>query len=165
MAAPPPEIRSIEEEDVPLAGLGAAISTTVLWRLENAPGTALSDAFTDVASGIWYTEAVAWAANNGIVNGYAGGTFQPERNITRQEMAAILYRYMDHLGYDVTGRAALDSFSDGGETGAWALDYLRWANSAGIITGKNGGRIDPLGNASRAEVATMLQRVVSTMLK
>ena len=88
----------------------------------------------------------------------------PNRNISRQEMAAILYRYMNYLGYDMSAQGNLSTFEDGESVSAWALPSVRWANGTGIITGKDGNRIDPLGNATRAEVATMFMRIVTEMV-
>ena len=138
---------------------------TVLWRLENKPEDFAANNFPDVSDGTWYTEAVEWASKNGIVTGYTDGTFQPNRNITRQEMAAMLYRYMNYLGYDMSARGDLSKFTDAEQIGSWALENVQWANGAGIITGKTGNLIDPLGNATRAEVATMLMRIVTNMVK
>ena len=138
---------------------------TVLWRLENKPEDFAANNFPDVLDGTWYTEAVEWASKNGIVLGYSNGTFQPDRNITRQEMAAMLYRYMNYLGYDMSARGDLSKFADADQVGSWALENVQWANGAGIITGKTGNLIDPLGNATRAEVATMLMRIVTNMVK
>ena len=138
---------------------------TVLWRLENKPEDFGANIFPDVADGTWYTEAVEWASKNGIVLGYGDGSFRPDQSITRQEMAAMLYRYMNYLGYDMSARGDLSTFNDADQVGDWALENVQWANGAGIITGKDGNRIDPLGNATRAEVATMLMRIVTNMVK
>ena len=137
---------------------------TVLWRLENKPEDFAANLFPDVADNTWYTEAVEWATKHKIVEGYDDGTFMPNRNISRQEMAAILYRYMNYLGYDMSAQGDLSAFADSESVSAWALPSVRWANGAGIITGKDGNRIDPLGNATRAEVATMFMRIVTEMV-
>ena len=152
-------------EFAPNTAMTRGMLVTVLWRLENKPEDFAANGFSDVANGTWYTEAVAWAAKNGIVTGYSDGTFLPNRNVTRQEMAAMLYRYMNYIGYDLSARGDLSRFADEDEVSAWAEENMRWANGAGIITGKDGNRIDPLGNATRAEVATMLMRIVTNMVK
>ena len=145
--------------------MNRAMLVTVLHRLENTPSGASSRNFPDVEQGNYYTDAVRWAAENGIVTGYEDGTFAPNRSITRQEMAVILCRYMAKQGYDVSGRADFSRFSDGGSVPAWASDALSWAVSAGILTGTGDGRLDPTGTATRSQVAAMLMRVVSAMVK
>ena len=138
---------------------------TVLWRLENRPEAAGNMAFDDVEDGAYYAEAVNWAAENGLVNGYGDGTFRPNRSITREEMAALLHRYMNYLGYEFTPVDSLDAFSDGDTVSAWAVDDVKWAVGAGMIAGRPDGTIDPQGTANRAEVATMFMRFISAMVK
>ena len=147
----------------PNTNMNRAMLVTVLHRLEDTPVTSAANIFSDVGTE-YYTDAVKWASSNGIVTGYEDGTFLPARNITRQEMAVILCRYMEKLGYDVSARADFSTFSDGGSVATWASDAMQWAVGAGIITGKPGNLIDPTGTATRAEVATMLMRVVKAMV-
>ena len=137
---------------------------TVLWRLEGKPaGTGTR--FDDVPDGLYYSEAVRWAAGIGVVNGYGDGTFLPDENITREQLAAVFYRYMNYLGYDTSARAGLNSFSDGGKVSGWAVDSIKWSVAEGIVTGRSDGTIDPQGNATRAEVATLVMRIVKAMVK
>ena len=148
----------------PTASMTRAMLVTVLHRLEDQPGAGAAAAFDDVPAGAWYTLAVAWASENGIVTGTGSG-FNPDGSVTREQIATILYRYMQYLGLDVSARGELSKFSDGGETSGWAEDAMEWAVGAGILTGKSGTVLDPTGTASRAEVATMLQRLVEYMVK
>ena len=126
---------------------------TVLHNLERNPYQPVTGAFADVNSGAWYVEGVAWAAANGIVTGYGGGQFGPNDNITREQLAVMLWRY--------AGRPAATSrelrFADAYRASDWALEALRWATENGIINGKGGGILDPAGQATRAETAQMLK--------
>ena len=130
---------------------------TLLYRLENQPSTPASS-FTDVASGAYYANAVAWANANGIVSGYGSGKFGPNDKVTREQLAAILYRYAQYKKYDVSGAKSLDGYTDAQSVSSYAVPALQWANAAGIVTGKSGSKLDPKGNATRAEVAAMLMR-------
>ena len=142
-------------EFAPNGLLSRGMMVTILYRLEGKP--AVSGApFADVGSGLWYTDAVAWAAANGIVDGYGNGNFGPEDNITREQMAAILYRYASFKGYDMSARGNLSSFTDGSQTSAWAREAMQWAVGTGLINGKGNATLDPLGTAQRSEVAQIL---------
>ena len=134
-----------------------AMLVTVLHRLAGKPAGGEST-FTDVKGGIWYSEAVAWASASGVVGGVGGGRFAPERNVTREQLAAILYRYAQNRGYDVSADAALTEFADASLVSGYAVSAMRWASGAGILSGKSGNRLDPQGNATRAEVAMILLR-------
>ncbi len=134
-----------------------AMLVTVLWRYENCP-EAKPSSFTDLTAD-WYKDAVAWAAENGIVTGVGDNKFNPNGNITREQMAAILYRYAQKKGFDTTARGDLKSFPDGEKVSAYAADAIAWTVGEGIING-NGGRLDPQGNATRAQVATILMRFI-----
>lgn len=147
----------------PTVPMTRAMLVTVLHRLEDQPGAGAAASFGDVPAGAWYALAVAWASENSIVTGTGSG-FNPDGNVTREQIAAILYRYMRYLGPDVSASGDLSKFSDGGETSGWAEDAMKWAVGAGILTGKSGTILDPTGTASRAEVATMLQRLVNLMI-
>jgi len=130
---------------------------TILYRLEGEP-TVSQSTFTDVATGQWYTDAVAWAAANKIVEGYGNNTFGPNDDITREQMATILYRYAVYQGYDVRGLANLSGYTDVGTVSDWALTAMRWANSEGLITGRTTTTLVPKDNAIRAEAATIFMR-------
>ena len=128
---------------------------TILYRLENEPAVS-GNPFGDVETGKYYANAVVWAAANDIVNGYGEGIFGPEDNITREQLAAILYRYATSKGYDVSATGDLSAFADGATASDWATTALSWAVSNGIMNGKGDGVLDPTGNATRAEAAQML---------
>lgn len=121
--------------------------------------------FPDVPEGQWYAKAVAWAQRSGIVEGYDDEQFHPDTLVTREQLATILRRYAQHKGYDVSAAATLDGFSDGGATGAWAEASVKWAVAAGLLSGKENGRLDPTGTATRAETAAILQRFCQTQGK
>lgn len=133
---------------------------TILYRLEGKPDSTGDSTFTDVKTGNWFTPQVQWAAEKGIVRGYADGSFKPNREITRQEFAAILYRYADYKNYDVNRGQTLDAFPDKDQVDSYAQVPLQWAVDAGLITG-SGGRLNPKGKAVRAQTATILHRMQS----
>ncbi len=139
-----------------------AMLVTVLWRYSGEPygGT---NHFYDVPGGQWYTEAVAWAANNGVVTGVAEGRFNPNGNVTREQMATILYRYAKSMGLNVSASASLSTFADGYSVSGWAADAMRWCVAEGIIGGTN-GRLMPQGNATRAQVAAILMRFIENVV-
>lgn len=130
---------------------------TILHRLEGAPA-ASGSRFTDVAQGAYYADAVAWAAENGIVNGIRETAFAPDQVITREQLAAILYRYAQYKDYDVTASGSLDAYTDASEISAYAADAMQWANGQGLITGVTDTTLDPQGSATRAQAATILMR-------
>lgn len=141
----------------PKANTTRGMVVTVLYRQENQPSTSAAS-FTDVASGAYYANAVAWANANGIVSGYGSGKFGPNDKVTREQLAAILYRYAQYKKYDVSGANSLDGYTDVQSVSSYAVPALQWANAAGVVTGKSGSKLDPKGNATRAEVAAMLMR-------
>lgn len=134
---------------------------TVLWRYEGQPEGGVNQ-FADVKDGVWYAKAVAWAAENGIVTGVGNNKFDPNGKITREQMAAILFRYSDYKGYDVSRRDDFDGFPDKAKVSSWAKDAYGWAVAEKLITG-NDGRLDPQGNATRAQVATILMRFIQNI--
>jgi len=127
---------------------------TVIYRLAKEPETAAEDLFNDVADGKYYTEAIAWAAENGIVAGYGNNRFGPEDPITREQLATILWRYAG----SPESFGSLDKFSDGKKASSYAVPALKWVVEQKIVSGKGNGILDPGGNATRAEVAAMLMR-------
>lgn len=131
----------------------------IIYNMEDQPTVTGSSAFTDVADGAWYANAVTWAAENGIVGGYGGGLFGPEDNITREQFAAILYRYAQAKGYDtsVGENTNILSYTDALEISEYAIPAMQWACGAGIMEGY-AGYLTPQGDATRAQVATMLMR-------
>lgn len=134
-----------------------AMLVTALWREAGSPVVNYAMDFDDVAEGQWYTEAVRWAASEGIVAGTGKG-FSPDAALTRESLAAILFRY---AGGQADG-GSLDSYADGAGVSAWAREAMNWAVAQGLITGKSGGRLDPGGTASRAEVSAILMRYVQS---
>lgn len=146
----------------PEENMSRAMLVTVLWRYEGMPQEG-KNIFTDVPAGTWYTEAVQWAAENGIVNGVGNGRFDPDGELTREQMAAILYRYAEGRNLDVTARGNLSGFADASTVSGYAKDAMQWAVAEGLIGGmKNGGRmvLAPSGSATRAQVATILMRFI-----
>ena len=133
-----------------------AMLATILWRQAGKPAPTGSASFSDVAAGQYYTDAVLWAAENGIVTG-SNGKFKPSGTMTRQELAVMLFRYTQYTGKATTGRADLSAFSDTDKISSWAKDAMAWAVNEGLIGG-NGGKLNPTGSASRAELATILMR-------
>ena len=130
---------------------------TILYRLEGEPAAALSS-FQDVASNMYYAKAVGWAASNGVVNGTSPTTFAPNAPITREQMAAILYRYAQYKGYGVTEQVDLSRFTDAGNISAYAVNAIAWANAKGLINGVGEAQLNPTGQASRSQVAAILHR-------
>ena len=130
---------------------------TILYRMEGEPSTT-GTAFSDVAKGQWYTDAVAWANTNGIVTGYGGGIFGPNDAITREQMAAILYRYAQHKGYETGASGNITSFSDGGKVSSYAVQAMNWAVGSGLISGVGNNTLSPQSGATRAQAATILMR-------
>ena len=143
----------------PKANTTRGMVVTVLYRLENQPSTSAAS-FTDVASGAYYANAVAWANANGIVSGYGSGKFGPNDKVTREQLAAILYRYAQYKKYDVSVGEDTNilSYDDAQSISSYAIPAIQWACGAGVVTGKSGSKLDSKGNATRAEVAAMLMR-------
>lgn len=143
----------------PKANTTRGMVVTVLYRLENQPSTSAAS-FTDVASGAYYANAVAWANANGIVSGYGSGKFGPNDQVTREQLAAILYRYAQYKKYDVSVGEDTNilSYDDAQSISSYAIPAIQWACGAGVVTGKSGSKLDSKGNATRAEVAAMLMR-------
>lgn len=144
----------------PNSTMTRAMLVTVLWRSAGSPNEG-TNGFTDVPAGQWYTQAVAWAAQNGIVNGVGSNKFDPDAKITREQLAAVLYRYAGKVGMDVSARADLKLFPDAGSVSAYAADALSWCVANGIVNGtlEHGtAYLDPQGSATRAQVATLMSR-------
>lgn len=149
----------------PNATTTRAMIVTILYRLEGSPAVTGTSAFVDVPAGQWYTDAVNWAAANQIVKGTSATTFAPNASITREQMAAILYRYAQYKGYDVTKKADLSGYSDNGQVSAYAKDALAWANAAKLINGVTNTTLAPQGNATRAQVSAILHRFCDGVVK
>ena len=127
----------------------------ILYSLDEKHASSGSTAFTDILSGAWYADAVSWAAENGLMGGYGDGLFGPEDNITREQMAQILYNYALYMGYDVSARGDLSGYRDAASTSAWARTAMEWAVGSGLFYGYDGW-LNPTGTATRAEVAQIL---------
>lgn len=150
------------EPDEPMT---RAMLVTVLWRLEGKPVPEGVNDFIDVQDNFWYTEAIVWASENGIVKGVGEGCFEPDESITREQMATILYRYASKKGYDTSAAVSLEQYPDWALVNDWSYDALSWATAEGLINGTTFSGdpavyLLPEGEASRAQVATILMRFV-----
>ena len=142
----------------PNAPLTRAMIVTILYRMAGSPSVSGSSDFTDVAAGKWFAKAVAWAAANGIVNGYGSGLFGPNDPVTREQLAAILYRYAVYGGMTaVTLEENLGSFADTAQLSAYAIQAMNWAVGQGLING-SGSNLVPKAQATRAQVAAIIHR-------
>ncbi|MCL1835289.1 MAG: S-layer homology domain-containing protein [Oscillospiraceae bacterium] len=149
----------------PNSTMTRAMLVTVLYRLEGSPSAALGSApqiphFYDAAANQWYTDAILWAAGNGIVDGYGDGRFGTNDPVTREQAVVILHRYAIAKGLDVSAAADLSGFADAGAASSWAREALGWAIAAGIIQGRSGNTAAPRDTSTRAELATILKRYV-----
>ena len=131
---------------------------TILYRMEGEPAVATNNKFNDVPAGQWYTNAVAWAADNGIVSGYGNGKFGPNDSITREQMVAILHRYAASKKIDVSKKADLSKFTDQKNISSYALPSMEWAVAEGLISGTSNTTLSPAGTSTRAQIAAVLQR-------
>ena len=147
----------------PERSMNRGMLVTVLYRLENEPNVWGGGSYTDVPEGMYYSSAVAWADGNGIVTGYADAAFAPGRDITREEMAVVLYRYARYKGLDVTASVDLGRYTDAASINGYAQQALAWANANGLVTADTTGALTPKGYATRAQVATILQRFLYLM--
>ena len=147
----------------PNASMTRAMLVTVLYRLEGEPTVTGRSSFTDVRSGAYYEKAVIWAAANGIVTGTDSTSFSPDAKVTREQLAAILYRYAQYRKLDTDASAKLNSFTDADSVSAYASEALGWAVSESLINGAS-GKLMPKGDATRAQVAAILHRFVKNVL-
>ena len=138
---------------------------TILYRLAGEPEVSGTSGFTDVEAGTWYTDAVAWAAANGIVNGVSETEFAPGKDITREQLATILFRYAEAKGYDVSARADLSAYTDADQIQSYAAESVAWAVAEGLIQGFEDNTLRPAGNATRAQIATILMRFCEGVAK
>ena len=141
----------------PLANVTRATVAAVLWRMEGSPAPTGSSGFSDVADGQWYSQAIAWAKEKGIVGGDGKGAFHPDENITREELAVLLARYDQYKGVSLA-EGALNLFSDASQISSWAKEGVQHAVGMGWLEG-NDGKINPGGQASRAQLSVILQRM------
>ena len=147
----------------PNATTNRAMVVTILYRLAGEPAVSGDVAFTDVEPGLWYTDAVLWAAQKGIVNGVNETEFAPAGDLTREQLATILYRYAQDQGYDVSAQADLSGFPDAGDIQDYATKALSWAVAEGLLQGFEDDSLQPAGTATRAQIATILMRFCETV--
>ena len=148
----------------PNTSMTRAMLVTVLYRLEGQPAVSGRSGFADVQYNGYYEDAVTWAADNGIVNGTSTSTFSPNANVTREQMAAILYRYAQYKQYNTTASSSLNSFSDHTSVSGYAVASLQWSVAEKLVNGSN-GKLMPTGNATRAQVAAILHRFAENVAK
>lgn len=157
-----------DTEFAPDSDTTRAMLVTVLHRMEGSPAPQKESAFSDVEAGSWYTDAVAWAAENNVVNGMGENLFAPDDKITREQLTTVLFRYAQYKKKDEGTRVALDSFADREKVSDWSEEGLQWAVSKGIINGineENKTNLQPQGNATRAQIATVLMRYDNEILQ
>ena len=147
----------------PLMTTTRSMIVTILYRLEGSPAVTGTSTFSDVAAGQFYTNGTIWAAQNGIVNGYDNGLFAPNDVITREQMAAILYRYAQYKEYAVATTGDITTFTDSASVSPYAVDALKWAVGAKLLAGVGNNTLLPGGSATRAEIATILMRFCQTV--
>ena len=145
----------------PNATTNRAMVVTILYRLAGEPAVSGQSDFTDVADGLWYTDAVAWAAEKGIVNGISATEFAPSGDLTREQLATVLYRYAEGMGYDVSAQADLSGFPDADQIQSYATQALSWAVAEGLLQGFEDDSLQPGGTATRAQIATILMRFLA----
>ena len=149
-----------EKTFAPDQQLSRAMLAVILYAMAGEPAVTGESPFTDVPAGCWYTDAIVWAAQNGIVSGFGDGTFRPNEAVTRAQAAVMLYGYAAFTGADVTARADLSAYSDAGQIPAWALDAMQWANARRLIVGRDSSHLVPDGNTTRAEMAAILSAYI-----
>ena len=149
-----------EKTFAPDQQLSRAMLAVILYAMAGEPAVTGESPFTDVPAGCWYTDAIVWAAQNGIVCGFGDGTFRPNEAVTRAQAAVMLYGYAAFTGADVTARADLSAYSDAGQIPAWALDAMQWANARRLIVGRDSSHLAPNGGATRAEMAAILSAYI-----
>jgi len=149
-----------EKTFAPDQQLSRAMLAVILYAMAGEPAVTGESPFTDVPAGCWYTDAIVWAAQNGIVCGFGDGTFRPNEAVTRAQAAVMLYGYAAFTGADVTARADLSAYSDAGQIPAWAMDAMQWANVRRLIVGRDSSHLAPNGGATRAEMAAILSAYI-----
>ena len=149
-----------EKTFAPDQQLSRAMLAVILYAMAGEPAVTGESPFTDVPAGCWYTDAIIWAAQNGIVSGFGDGTFRPNAAITRAQAAVMLYGYAAFTGADVTARADLSAYSDAGQIPAWAMDAMQWANARRLIVGRDSSHLVPDGKTTRAEMAAILSAYI-----
>ena len=138
---------------------------SILYHLAGSPDVSSENEFSDVAENAYYSDAVAWVNANGIAGGYGNGNFGPNDALTREQLAAILYRYAQYAGCDVAQKSDLSVFTDAGQISAYAAGALSWVNAAGIVNGTSATTLSPKVTATRAQTAVFLMRFCQNVLK
>lgn len=149
----------------PESKMSRAMLVTVLYRMAKPESVESTHNFKDVAKGQWYSDAVAWAAANGIVSGISATEFAPDSDISREQMALIIYRFAKMQGYNVSNVADISSFADTADVSDWALDAIRWANKTELVNGTSETTLSPKATATRAQVAAILMRFCENVAK
>ena len=147
-----------EKDFAPNESVTRGMLVTVLYRVAGLPKTKGNSGFSDVKKGAYYADAVTWASVKGIVNGYSEKSFGPDDAVTREQAAAILYRYADTNGYDVSAVTDVTRYADAAYISAYAMDAMRWANAVGLLTGTSDSTLSPRGTATRAQLAAVIMR-------
>lgn len=147
-----------EDAFSPNTSMTRAMLATVLYRVSGAQKPGKGENFTDVPAGHWYSDGIAWASANGVVNGMGGGTYCPDLAVTREQLVTMLYRYQTNRQGNVSAKGTLAGYPDGSAVAPWAKEPMEWAVGAELVKGRDTGHLDPKGTATRAEVATILQR-------
>lgn len=142
----------------PNASMTRAMLATVLHRASGLETPGRSETFNDVPAGEWYSDGIAWASGRGIVNGMGNGRYEPHRSVTREQLVTMLYRYQVDRNGSVSVSGSLAGYPDGNAVADWAKEAMEWAVGAELVKGRSTGELDPKGTATRAEVATILQR-------
>ena len=149
----------------PEGALTRAMVVTMLYAMDGKPAASGSSSFSDVSSDQWYADPVAWAASNGIVSGYEDGTFRPNTNVSREQLATMLRAYAGYKGKDTTANGDLSQFSDAEYISSYAFDPVAWAVGHGVMSGNDDGTIDPQGETTRAQAATMFTAFNKNVIK
>ena len=153
-----------DDRFAPNATMNRAMFATVLYRLAGSPAVSGADGFSDVADGSWYTDAVLWGQSTGIINGYDGGRFGPDDPVTREQMCALIVRWLDYVGYELPAVTDAEVFTDADQFSSWAREPISQAQISGLINGVPGGAFAPKNNATRAENSAVFQRMILSIL-
>ena len=148
----------------PNAPMNRAMFATVLYRLAGSPAVSDADGFSDIADGNWYTDAVLWGQSTGIINGYSGGRFGPNDPVTREQMCAMIVRWLDYMGYELPAVEDANTFTDADRISAWAQEAISRCQSYGLINGMSDGAFAPSDNATRAQNSAVFQRMILAIL-
>ncbi len=140
-----------------------AMMAQIIWNMENKPAIIGENPFNDIIDGAWYHDVVVWSAINGIYKGLNAYTFAPDEAITREQLAAIFYRYAAYKGYDLSPSNSLENFIDSSKVSTWAIEAMQWAVGSGLINGSDNNALNPQGTATRAEIAAIISRFATNV--